>query len=55
MSAVNLLFLTLNLVPEWFKYITFKCVCKRYPPLLTSTLMDVRKQVLGTSLEKTCS
>ena len=29
---------TLNLVPGRFKYITIKCECKLYPPLLTSTL-----------------
>ena len=32
---------TLNLVSEPFKYYTAKCVCKRYPPLLTPTLIDI--------------
>ena len=34
---------TLNLVPERFKYVTAKCICKLYPPLLTSTLIVVHE------------
>ena len=31
---------TLNLIPEQFKYVTTKCVCKRYPLFLTYTLIE---------------
>ena len=30
---------TLSLVHDRFKNVTVKCVCKLYPPLLTSTLI----------------
>ena len=36
---VIVIFFTLNLVPELFKCVTVKCVCKLYPPLLTSTII----------------
>ena len=34
---------TLNLVPERFKYVTAKCVCQRYPPLTTSSLIAIHR------------
>ena len=47
-SCCVVLVFTLNLVPKRFKYVTVKCVCKRYPPLFTSTL-------IGSSFRTSCN